>query len=126
MIHNNVTCRINLPLDETQVETFIIVGFDKLVEIDTQTFTSNTKMISENKVICHADIMVLILRILKGLYISYRMIHATCHAFYPINEILKDLDFSLCLSMESFLVTDQLDRHCITRLMVKAFHHLAK
>lgn len=63
-MHGCMICDIHLPLDQTQVEAFIIVGFDELVEIDTQTFASNTKMISENKVVGHAHVMMLILRIL--------------------------------------------------------------
>lgn len=55
---------MNLPLDETQIEAFIIVGFDKFIEIDTQTFAGDTKVIAENKVVCHANIMMLILWIL--------------------------------------------------------------
>lgn len=63
-------CKMNLPLDETQIEAFVIVGFDKFIEIDTQTFAGDTKVIAENKVVCHANIMMLIFWILDWQHVS--------------------------------------------------------
>lgn len=42
-----------------------MIAFDKLIEVHAQTLKGHAQVIAEIKVVCHSDIVIAILRILR-------------------------------------------------------------
>lgn len=55
-----------LPPDQTQAESFELVALDEFIQIDTQTFECNTKVIAKVKMVSHSNIVMFVIQILKG------------------------------------------------------------
>jgi hypothetical protein len=93
------------------------VCLDQFVQIDAEQFHSDAEVIAEVKVFSHLDNMMFFFLVLeiagKSLNVEYRGMGA-----YPFAKIIQDLDLHQRLVMETFLVTDDLNRNRFACLVI--------
>lgn len=99
------------------------VGLDELVEVDTEQLGDDAKVTSEVEVIRHSDHEMVILGILH-LSAFTLPVDIIVILTDPFAELLKDLDLDKSLSVEPFLVSDDLDGDRLTRLVIPSLHDL--
>lgn len=124
-----------LPPDQTQAKSLELIALDEFIQIDTQAFECNTKMIAKVKMVSHSNIVMFVIHILKGAVRKKNSMNPTT-AFmvayfggppsYPFHQLLQYLDFNQRLRMKSFLVSYNFDSKYIASAMIKTFDHLSE
>lgn len=86
-----------LPSYKSHAKALEVVVSDKVIEIDTEAFKSDTQVIPKVEMISHPDIIVLVIRILyEQTYYSMsptRTMSSSSFVPYPLYQILQSFDF---------------------------------
>ena len=100
------------------------ICLDQLIQINTEEFHGNAKVVSEVEMFSHLDDMVLLLRILKSF--SDAQLKYCNFSTHPFPQVIKDLDFYEGLMMESLFIANDLDSHRFSGTVVTTIKHLTE
>ena len=92
---------------EREAEALELVLLDELVEIHAEQFEGEADVVAEGEVVYEVDDVVRVFSVL-------------------LPQVLQDADLLVGLTVEAFLVADDLDRHVLLGLVIVGLQHLAE